>query len=437
MSYKRNILKSLIFLSIPTIIEHVMSTLLQYVDTAMVGHLGENATAAVSTTTTITWLVNSVPYAFGIAILALMAKESGAKNYENTSKLSANAFIVTIICGIIMTILCVALSPFIPVWMNVAKDIRKDASEYFLIISTVMLFRSFTIIYGSALRAIKNTRTPMRINLLSNLLNIILNTVFIYGAGLGVKGAAIASAISYLIGGVLMFAFSFRDDRLKFNIGTIRPDKRILSKCMKITIPALGNNVASCAGYVVFAGLVSGMGTVIFAAHSIAVTAEELFYIPGYGLRTASSSLIGNAIGEKDRKKTIVTEKLCILITVLMMIINGIILYFVSYPLMRIFTNSIRVAQTGSSVLKLVAFTEPFFGLMIALEGIYYGMGKTKEIFYVETFSMWGIRILSTFLCTQVWHMSLSAVWYCMIADNIFKAIVLLIIYLKNVNHNK
>ena len=104
---------------------------------------------------------------------------------------------------------------------------------------------------------------------------------------------------------------------------------------------------------------------------------------------------------------------------------------------MRIFTNSIRVAQTGSSVLKLVAFTEPFFGLMIALEGIYYGMGKTKEIFYVETFSMWGIRILSTFLCTQVWHMSLSAVWYCMIADNIFKAIVLLIIYLKNVNHNK
>ena len=243
MSYKRNILKSLIFLSIPTIIEHVMSTLLQYVDTAMVGHLGENATAAVSTTTTITWLVNSVPYAFGIAILALMAKESGAKNYENTSKLSANAFIVTIICGIIMTILCVALSPFIPVWMNAAKDIRKDASEYFLIISTVMLFRSFTIIYGSALRAIKNTRTPMMINLLSNLLNIILNTVFIYGAGLGVKGAAIASAISYLIGGVLMFAFSFRDDRLKFNIGTIRPDKRILSKCMKITIPALGNIV--------------------------------------------------------------------------------------------------------------------------------------------------------------------------------------------------
>ena len=92
-------------------------------------------------------------------------------------------------------------------------------------------------------------------------------------------------------------------------------------------------------------------------------------------MRTASSSLIGNAIGEKDRKKTIVTEKLCILITVLMMIINGIILYFVSYPLMRIFTNSIRVAQTGSSVLKLVAFTEPFYGLMIALEGIYYGIG--------------------------------------------------------------
>ena len=429
MNHKKDILKMLIVLSIPTVIEQIMSTLLQYVDTAMVGHLGEKATAAVSTTTTVNWLVSSVPYAFGIAFLALIAKESGAKNEKNTKKLAAQTFHVVAVIGVVMTIVCLLLSPYIPVWMNAEKDIRKDASDYFFIVSTVMLFRTGTVIFGSALRAVKNTKTPMAVNLFSNILNIILNTLFIYGLHLGVRGAVLSSAISYGLGGLLMFLFMQREEMLKFSVKDIKFESDVMKKCMKIAIPALGNNVASCAGYVVFAGMVSGMGTVIFAAHSIAVTAEELFYIPGYGLRTAASSLIGNAIGENDRKKTETTSKLTVWITVFMMIISGVILYFISYPLMRIFTNSTAVAEIGASVLRLVAFTEPFFGLMIALEGIFYGMGQTKEIFFIETFSMWGIRIVLTFLCTQVWHLSLYAVWYCMIADNIFKAVVLLIVY--------
>ncbi len=435
MNQKKDILKMLIVLSIPTVIEQIMSTLLQYVDTAMVGHLGEKATAAVSTTTTVNWLVSSVPYAFGIAFLALIAKESGAKNFENTKKLSAQTFHVVITVGMIMTIICLLLSRRIPVWMNAAEDIRKDASDYFFIVSTVMMLRTASTIFGAALRAVKNTKTPMAVNLCSNVLNIVLNTVFIYGMHLGVRGAALSSAISYGLGGILMFFFMQREEMLHFSVREVSFDKLLMKKCMNIAFPALGNHVASCAGYVVFAGMVSGMGTVIFAAHSIAVTAEELFYIPGYGLRTAASSLIGNAIGENDRRKTETTAKLTVWITVFMMVISGILLYLIAYPLMRIFTNSKEVAQIGASVLRLVAFTEPFFGLMIALEGIFYGMGQTKEIFFIETFSMWGIRIVLTFFCTQVWHLSLYAVWYCIIADNIFIAVVLLIVYL--VQRNK
>jgi Na+-driven multidrug efflux pump len=175
--------------------------------------------------------------------------------------------------------------------------------------------------------------------------------------------------------------------------------------------------------------MVSGMGTTTFAAHSIAITAEELFYIPGYGLRTATSAMIGHAIGERDPEKLRLTETVSIALTVGAMLMTGTLLFFTAYPLMRIFTSSLPVARLGAEMLRLVAFTEPFFGLMVVLEGIAYGKGRTRGIFVVETISMWGIRILFTWFCTHVWMTDLRAVWYCMIADNIFKALMLLTVY--------
>ncbi len=117
-------------------------------------------------------------------------------------------------------------------------------------------------------------------------------------------------------------------------------------------------------------------------------------------------------------------SRVSIAVTMVMMVVNGCILYFVSYPLMCLMTNSATVAGIGAEMLKLVAFSEPFFGLMIVMEGIFYGLGRTRYAFFVETFSMWGIRILSTAIVVLVFQLSLKAVWYCMIADNVSKAVL-------------
>ena len=183
-------------------------------------------------------------------------------------------------------------------------------------------------------------------------------------------------------------------------------------------------DIASCFGYVVFAGLVSGMGTTIFAAHSIAVTAETIFYISGYGLRTATSTLIGISLGEEDEKQMEAVASVSVKLTMILMCVSGVILFFVARPLMGLLTESSRVVEIGAGMLRIVAFSEPFYGLMIVTEGIFYGLGKTKYAFYVETFCMWGIRILFTFFCVKIWHFGLETVWYCMIADNVCKAVL-------------
>lgn len=421
----RDILRTLVALSIPTLLEEVLRTLLQYVDTAMVGRLGEQATAAVSVTTTITWLVNSISFAASVAVLALISRAVGSGNEKLVQKIAQQALLLTAVFGIVTGGISIILSPYIPVWMGAEEAVRKPASVYFTIVSILMLFRSATIILGAAIRGTKDTKTPMLINAGSNLLNAVLNYFLIYTAGLGVAGAAIASAISYTLAGILMFVAYRRNRQLRWEWNSFRAEKNLLKECAGIGVPVLGTNMASCLGYVVFAGLVSGMGTTIFAAHSIAVTAETLFYIPGYGLRTATSTLVGISLGENNKRKLRTVSKLSILLTVGMMCISGVILYLVSYPLMCLFTPVPVVVKLGAGMLKLVAFSEPFFGLMVVLEGIYYGMGRTRYAFLVETGSMWGIRILFTFLCVTVWKLDLRAVWYCMIADNVCKALLL------------
>ncbi|MCM1102431.1 MAG: MATE family efflux transporter [Clostridium sp.] len=436
-NFRREMLKALVTLSIPTILEEMLATLLQYVDTAMVGRLGENATAAVSVTTTVTWLIHSIPSALSVAALSLIAKAVGSGDEKRIQRLSEQVFLLAVGCGLVMSVISMALSPYIPVWMGAEESIQRQASVYFFIICMPMLFRTWNSILGAAIRATKDTRTPMLINLGANLLNVALNYLLIYTCGLGVTGAAIASAISYTLAGILMFAAYRRNRLLHWKFKGFAPDGPILKDCARISIPVLGTNVASCFGYVVFASLVTGMGNTIFAAHSIAVTAETIFYIPGYGLRTATSALVGISLGEGDRRKFETVGGLSVGLTMAMMLMSGLILYRAAYPLMCLFTNSDQVARIGAEMLKLVAFSEPFFGLMVVMEGIFYGLGRPKYTFFVETFSMWGVRIFLAFVCVRIWNLGLREVWYCMIADNVCKAVLLTLPILSSKNRKK
>ena len=425
--YNKSALISLVSLSLPTILEEILSTLLQYVDTAMVGHLGEKATAAVSTTTTIGWMIHSIPGAIAVAMLALASQANGAGDEKKLKKLTGQSITYAIIIGLILEIIALVLSPYIPIWMGVEPDIVKPASLYFSITSITLIFRTSSRVFAAMIRSIKDTKSPMYISVAQNILNVLLNILFIYKLNLGVTGAAIASSISFGLGGLAMLLVMLGKSKLRPTLPDLKPDKSIMSEAFTIGLPTLGATVFRCSGYIAFASMVSGMGTTIFAAHSIAITAEEIVYIPGYGLRAATSTLIGNALGEGNIEKLKATERVAIFLTMIIMLVNGLALFLFAYPFMQIFTNSKEVALIGSEMLKLVSFSEPFFGLMIVMEGISFGLGQTRHIFACESLSMWGVRILCTFICVKILGLGLTAVWLCMIADNICKSVLLYI----------
>lgn len=416
---------TVVTVALPTMLEQILSVLMQYVDTAMVGRLGAKATAAVSTSTTITWLIGSMPYAFGVAAMTLIAQAIGSGEEHKIKKIAKHSLLFALVVGAIIEIICLAVSPFVPTWMGAKVAIRPAASRYFFWISVPIVLKSVHYILASAIRATKDTKTPMVISVVINAVNLVLDYVFIYMMGLGVDGAAYATCISSALGGILTLIVFFRNPYLGFKDRLFDIDKEIVSKIWKLSLPVLLINVASTSGYVVFAGLVSHMGTIIFAAHSIAVGAEELFYIGGYGFKSAANTMVGISYGEQDHKKYHAVCVSSIICTLAVMTLSGILLFIFAENLMGFFTTDAEVIELGTKVLRMVAFSEPFFGMYIISEGIYYGLGKTKYPFAVEFGGMWLVRILATYIGIKYFDMKLSGVWVCMIVDNIVKAILL------------
>lgn len=429
----------------PTMLEQLMMTAVQYIDTAMVGTLGTQATAAVGSTTTVNWLFGSSTSALGIGFLAYIAKAHGAGDQENARRASAQAVMVTIIMGTLFTALTLGLSEQIPVWMQVDGSIRDLATAYFFILYTPMLFRTAITIFGTVLRAAGDTKTPMKIGVVVNVINVVLNFLLIYptrqmylfgleftmiGAGWGVVGAAVASAIGFAVGGILITGALWRHPAISPRGHSLKPDLQILKPCLKVAIPNMLQRFGTSLGYVAFASMVNSLGDVATAAHTIANTVESAFYIPGYGMQTAAATLAGNAYGARDNKRMKELSSMFLPIEVVLMIFSGGTLFLAAPVLMGIFSESAEVIGLGTAVLRMVALSEPFYGVSIIVEGMMQGVGKTKSPFVFNIIGMWGVRIIGTFVCTQLLGYGLISAWACMIAHNMLLFFLFLITYL-------
>ena len=193
---------------------------------------------------------------------------------------------------------------------------------------------------------------------------------------------------------------------------------QIFKPCLKVALPNMMQRFGTSLGYVAFASMVNSLGEISTAAHTIANTVESAFYIPGYGMQTAAATLAGNALGARDNKKMKDFSHVIIQLEVFLMIISGSLLFIFAPTMMGLFTKDPAVIELGSTVLRMVAVSEPFYGVSIIIEGMMLGVGETFTPFKFNILGMWGIRIVGTFICTQLLGMTLVSAWGCMIAHN-------------------
>ena len=428
------LLRPVFSLAWPTMLEQLMQTAVQYIDTAMVGALGTAATAAVGATTTLNWLIICTVSACGVGFLSVIARARGAGEGDVVRRAAGQSLLAVLVIGVFYTLLTCSLSRVIPVWMQVDAPIRALAGRYFFILYLPMLFRAAAIIFGTVLRAVGDAKTPMRAGIAANVLNVILNFLLIYpartvvlfgrsvslwGAGWGVAGAAAASAVSYTLSGVIITIAVFRHPELSPRGLSLRPDREILRPWRRVAVPLLVQQFVNCMGYVVFAAMINALGEISAAAHTIANTVESAFYIPGYGMQNAAAALSGAAVGARDRDRLSALGHTIRTLEVLLMLLSGGLLFAFAPNMVRLFTRSGAAIALGSTVLRMVACSEPFYGVSIVTEGMLQGAGQTRIPLIYNLTGMWGVRIVGTFVCTRLLGLGLVSAWACMIAHNL------------------
>jgi len=209
----------------------------------------------------------------------------------------------------------------------------------------------------------------------------------------------------------------------------LRPDWSVLQPCLRVALPNMLQRFGTSAGYVVAAAMINSLGGVATAAHTIANTVESAFYIPGYGMQTAAATLAGNALGAGDQKRMRSIGRTMIPIVVVLMSISGGMLFLFAPALMGLFSTNPEVIHLGTVVLRIVAATEPFFGISIIIEGMMQGVGRTMMPFVYNIIGMWGVRIVGIFLCTQVLGFGFVSTWVCMIVHNLLLCLFFVIHY--------
>ena len=437
-------LKLAVILSLPAILENLLITLVSIVDTAMVGAMGAAATTAVALVAAPTWVVNAAALGVNSGCSVLVAHRIGAKDMKGACRGARESLVLGLCTGITAFLLMWTLAPYIPVWMGGEEEICKQSTAYLKIVSLGYPLYYMGLILNGAVRGYGDTATPMKITAFANALNIVGNffliyesravsifgaDVFVYGAGLGVKGAAIATALSTALSGIIVvlhLLFSKTDFKISLK-ESFKPNKSDLKTVVNISIPTIIERVSINMGQVVFIRIVSTLGTILLAAHHIAVNAESICYQPGYGMQAAGTTLAGQAIGAGDEKMAESYSKIVLWFSVAVMSFNAFLMFVFADPFIALFTPDKEVQINAVTALRLVAFAQPFFGMYIVGTGILRGLGDANVAVPISIISMWLIRIPLALIFVKVLDMGLKGAWCVMVIELTLRGIIVLI----------
>jgi putative MATE family efflux protein len=427
-----------LMLSIPSILEQIVVTAMEYIDAAMVGHIGAEATAAIGIVSSSTWLLHGILVGLYNAFSIQIAQYLGADRQQDARGVLRQAMLFNLAAGLAAAAFGIGISGHLPGWLGADVSLQANASTYFAIWSAALPFTMAMGMYTSMLRASGDALTPGLISVLVCVLDVVFNFflinptrtlwgITVWGAGLGVPGAALGTALATVVGGLLALCILlFREGPLCIRKpGSWKITRACIRNLGKVGVPLAAERAALSSAQVLQVRIVSQLGTVAIAANSLGVSAEGLCYMAGYGIQGAAIALIGQAVGahRKDMAKRFAW--LCTLMGMGIMTLTGAGLFAFAPALMSIFTADAAVIALGARVLRIEAFAEPMFGASIVASGAMQGAGDSTACFVLNLVSMWGIRLTLAFLLAP--RFGLVGVWGAMCFELCVRGLLFLI----------
>ena len=399
-------------LSLPAILTQITTIAMQYIDSAMVGALGADASAAIGLVASSTWLFGGVTTAVSAGFSVQVAHRIGAGEDTEARTVVRHGLAAALTLAALLALLGLGICRQLPCWLGGGAGICADASAYFLTFSLMLPFSQLNSLTAGFLQCAGDMVTPSVLNAVMCGLDVVCNALLI--PHFGVLGAGMGTALACaLVSLAMAWCCCVRNAQLRLRRGethAFRPE--ILKKAFRIGAPVAVQEIAMNGAMVASTMILAPLGAAAIAANSFAVTAESLCYMPGYGVGSAATTLVGRSVGAGDAAQARRYGNICTALGGALMGCTGLLMMIFCPFVFRLLTPVAEVRTLAAQALRIGLLAEPLFGVSIAAAGALRGAGDTLVPSLLNLGSIWIVRLGLSLLL--VGPLGLRGMWIAM-----------------------
>ena len=425
---RREKLNLIVGLSIPSMLAQISTVMMFFIDASMVGHLGAEASASIGLIESTTWLIGSLLSAAATGFSVQVAHFIGANDFVKARQVFRHALICGLLFSVCLALVGVAIHLPLPYWLGGGSDIADNSSRYFLIYALALPFIFLYHTSEMMLKSAGNMHTPSVMSILVCICDVVFNYLFIYIFKMGVVGAAYGTALAYIcisLPNLWLTACQNKILNLRQDAARFHWVKEYVRNACKISIPIAIQNILMSGAQIVSTMIVAPLGNIAIAAHSFAITAESLCYMPGYGIGDAATTLVGQTHGANRMDLCKNFAYMTVGLGMAVMALMGVVMYVFAPEMIGLLSPVESIQELGTTCLRIEAFAEPFFAASIVTYSVCVGAGDTFKPAAINLSTMWFVRLTLAYGLSKSY--GLEGVWIAMAVELTFRGILFLV----------
>jgi putative MATE family efflux protein len=419
-----NLLRSVIRLAWPVIVQQVSFSMVQLVDTALVGHLGEDALAGVRLAGQLFWFSQAGIVAVGIGSTAIVARAVGAGEMDRASRVLQTSFAMALAWGILMGVLMFTIGGSVLGFLGAEPAAQRDGATFLKYSAIGMPFMSLLFAGNAAQQGAGDTRTPMVVGLVINVVNLVVAYALINGEfgapELGVKGSGIGFAAASAVGCILVLLVLFSGKRILSWSPANRLDGEAARRVLNVGVPAGIEQMQFNVAFLTYTAIIASLGTTALAAHGVTLAIQSLTFNVGFALGVATTALVGQSLGAGRPDLAEKSAYLTMRYSLVFMCVLGVILMIFGRQVTSLFVggeDADEVVHIGGQLLFIFAFAMPGIAISLSLGGALRGAGDTRAVLIIMAFSTWVVRLVPAYLLAVTFGLGVPGAWLMAIAD--------------------
>ena len=422
--------KTVFNLAAPALVEMFLVSAVGMADMMMVGRIGPAAIASVGLTNQPMMFFQAVYMSLNVGTTALVARLVGARDMGRASAAVKQTLAMALLIGVVISVLSVTFAEPLLHFMGAEPDVIDQGVPYFKVVGAGLIFQAMAMNMTASLRGAGDTRSPMTINIISNICNLIGNYVLINGVigfpKWGVFGAGLSTTLSRIIAFVLFYRLLASGTR------RIKPaffekyslDWPLLQRAIRVGIPAAIEQLILRAGQVTFALVVSSLGTVTYAAHQVGLNVLSMAFMPGHAFAVAATTLVGQGLGA-DRPDE--AERYAQEARKLGMIVGcgmAVLFFSLGRQIAWLYTDDKAIIEMAAMVLRFYAFVQPAQTTQFVFAGALRGAGDTRWTLYSSAIGIWVGRVVMSNILVGIFHLGIMGAWMAMAVDQVGRSVI-------------